>query len=549
MSATYTSIFCGAGGDITGFTEAGYQLVAGANHWDRAVETVSANYPDAEFLCTDINHYDMRRLPHSEVLFAGVLCTEGSPAGGRRKALQPEFDLEFQGHVPSAAFERTRACAWDVVRAAEIHRYKAVVVENVCEFAWHWELFDHWTKAMCALRPGYRVQIVSANTAHVYGPGNDPAPQWRDRIFVVFTRTDLRVPTFDLRPPAMCTEHGIVTGRQVFKGRRPGKYGQQYLYACTEPGCRHVVEPYVLPAIDAIDTDDIGTLISARKKPLAVNTMARIQWGLDNLVAPLLIKNNGGAGETQYRAQPLTADPMGALTVSPTQAVVNLALIANSGHDDNRTFDPATAPLPARTTKISEGVATLPMVVTSRRHATSEMAGAAPLATLTAAGNHHGLATMVVPRRDHGRARDAHQEPTPTITTAGNLDLVLVKNNGGNARPEHLSRLASTGPMATLTVRDTTALVIPYRRGRAKTAGEPLHTLATRESAGLAHGALRALECFYRMLKPREHLRGQRFRDSYSVSGNKGEQTMQAGNAVSVNVSHWIALCLAEVLA
>jgi DNA (cytosine-5)-methyltransferase 1 len=50
------------------------------------------------------------------------------------------------------------------------------------------------------------------------------------------------------------------------------------------------------------------------------------------------------------------------------------------------------------------------------------------------------------------------------------------------------------------------------------------------------------------MLKPREHLRAQRFPDTYVVHGNKGEQTMQAGNAVSANVAQWIGQQVAKVL-
>jgi DNA (cytosine-5)-methyltransferase 1 len=51
------------------------------------------------------------------------------------------------------------------------------------------------------------------------------------------------------------------------------------------------------------------------------------------------------------------------------------------------------------------------------------------------------------------------------------------------------------------------------------------------------------------MLKPREHLRAQRFPDGYVVTGNQGEQTMQAGNAVSANVAHWLGRKVAEALA
>jgi DNA (cytosine-5)-methyltransferase 1 len=76
-----------------------------------------------------------------------------------------------------------------------------------------------------------------------------------------------------------------------------------------------------------------------------------------------------------------------------------------------------------------------------------------------------------------------------------------------------------------------------------------LHTLATRDSAALVQpDDLDISECRLRMLKPREHLRAQRFPDTYRVLGNQGEQTMQAGNAVSSNVAHWLGCALARVL-
>jgi DNA (cytosine-5)-methyltransferase 1 len=50
------------------------------------------------------------------------------------------------------------------------------------------------------------------------------------------------------------------------------------------------------------------------------------------------------------------------------------------------------------------------------------------------------------------------------------------------------------------------------------------------------------------MLKPREQLSAQRFPTTYVVLGNVGEQTMQAGNAVSVNAAHWFGERIREAL-
>jgi DNA (cytosine-5)-methyltransferase 1 len=48
--------------------------------------------------------------------------------------------------------------------------------------------------------------------------------------------------------------------------------------------------------------------------------------------------------------------------------------------------------------------------------------------------------------------------------------------------------------------------------------------------------------------QPREQRYAQRFPEEYIVHGNKGEQTMQAGNAVSVNVAQWLGARVQAVL-
>ena len=192
MSLTYTDIFCGYGGSSVGLANAGLELQLAANHWDKAIETHAANFPQAEHVQADISNYDMRRLPHSDLLWASPICTELSPAGGRRRKHSAQLSLlEPAGHVPTAALDRTRATFWDVVRATEVHRYKVVLVENVVEAA-AWELFDIWLSAMDTL--GYRHQFVSVSSAHVGDQTNPHAPQWRDRLYIIFTAVSLPLP-------------------------------------------------------------------------------------------------------------------------------------------------------------------------------------------------------------------------------------------------------------------------------------------------------------------------------------------------------------------
>lgn len=483
---TFITLFCGAGGDAIGLTAAGMRCVLAANHWERAIQTHAANFPDAEHLCVDINHYDMRRLPPADVLFASVICTEVSPAGGTKKT---RGQLEMFGHIDNAAFERTRACALDVIRACEVHRYKAVVVENVVEFARDWELFDWWVDGMDRL--GYDIQIANASSAHLYSETIEPAPQWRDRIYIVFTRKGMRKPTLEPSPWAVCDECGDVV-RTVQSWKRPdrrklGKFGQQYVYRCAE--CFEVVEPLILPADAAIDWTDLGSRIGDRPRPLAAATMRRIEVGLGMFSQPITLATGGGTYE-------------------------------RPGSGYVRAWPAMEAPLRTRTATAGDGVATPPFITMLR--ANNRPTGMdEPLATVTTARNHYLTVPGAFIQKHHGGVDYPH--------------------------PEHMVK--STGePIPTVVVRPNLSLVVPYRRGRAKTTAEPLHTVATKESAALCSIEIDPMNCHFRMLKPREHLRAQRFHDSYIVKGNQGEQTMQAGNAVSANAAQWVGEALMEVL-
>ena len=423
MALTATDLFCGAGGSSSGLVEAGWDVVLAVNHWDRAIQTHAANHPGTEHLCADVTGLDMRRLPRTDLLWASVICTEASPAGGRARS-RGQLALLEDGPVSSAGFERTRATALDVVRATEVHRYSIVVVENVPEFATDWDLFGWWVTGMELL--GYRHQITSVSSAHISGPGNPAAPQWRNRIYITFTRNGIRAPDLAPRPLARCEECGTdVTARQTWNpGRRVGEYRQQYRYVCPNTACRHAtVEPYIRPAATVIDWTDPGTRIGDRPRPLAETTMTKIRAGLTAHRSPLPTRtsNNGEA-----------PCPPGAF----------VAELRGGGS----THRPVTH----------------------------------PLATIAASGNHHGL-------------------------------------------------------------------VIPYSTTR------PLHTISTRDSGALLRTpspdhTVEVEDAWFRMIQPREQLLAQRFPTDYVVHGNKSEQTLQAGNAVSVNVAHWIGHHIATAL-
>jgi DNA (cytosine-5)-methyltransferase 1 len=72
--------------------------------------------------------------------------------------------------------------------------------------------------------------------------------------------------------------------------------------------------------------------------------------------------------------------------------------------------------------------------------------------------------------------------------------------------------------------------------------------MTTHDSAALLNTAPAVEDCYFRMLKPREQLDAQRFPHRYIVLGTQAEQTMQGGNAVSVNVARHIGERIKAVL-
>ena len=416
MTETLTDLFCGAGGSGQGAAHVpGLQLRMAANHWRRAIDTHQANFPGVDHDCADLSQVEPRRYPRTSILWASPECTNHSGAKGRRRRQPaPGQGGLFADPAVDPGAVRSRATMWDVPRFAEYHRYRAVVVENVVEAA-RWELFPAWLHAMDCL--GYAHRVVWANSMHFPAQTAPRAPQSRDRMYVVFWRRGQHAPALDLRPAATCGTCGPVRARQVFKRTdRPawGRYRTQYLYRCPNAVCRfQVVEPDVLPAALVIDWSRVGQRIGDRAEPLAGNTLDRIRVGLARYgtsstgTRPLLVPDEGRTGKY---AAPVDR-PM------RTQTTRNeTALLVPAGGTWNHTAAPVSAPFRARTTTEAEALvvpyystgvarpAGEPLGTLSTRDRfgvafIAELRGggsaarpvAAPLATVTASGNHHGL--------------------------------------------------------------------------------------------------------------------------------------------------------------
>ncbi|WP_240643795.1 DNA cytosine methyltransferase [Antribacter gilvus] len=544
---TMTDLFCGAGGSSTGAVSVpGVTVRLAANHWDLAIETHNRNHPDTDHLQADISNTDPRFVPPTDILWASPSCTNHSRAKGRKTHRQPDL---FGDVLPDEATERSRATMWDVVRFAEQHDYRAVIVENVVEVA-DWSsptgirggLFQAWLTAMASMN--YRHRIISLNSMHAQA-GGLPAPQSRDRVYVVFWKAGERAPDFEhmIRPRAYCpTCDEVVHARQWWKTgdgqSRPGRYRSQYLYRCPNTRCRNqVVEPAWLPAASIIDWTIPAQRIGDRAKPLAEKTRRRIAAGIARYWAPFHLEAGGNTYDAADPKHASHGDPNAYYRAWSTGDVLRTlhtieskALAVPVEGRDGKTAQTLGGPLRTQTTRLETALA---FIAELRGGGSTARPTADPLATITASGNHHGL---VVPYYGNGNPRPS-SDALSTVTTVDRHGLLVPAGGTWNddARP-------TAEALRTLQTRDAYALVMRNNSGGAEMttpALEPLRTLTTAgHQSVLTPGDIEAAQarvddCLFRMLEPTEVKRGMAFPDRYVMVGNRREQVKLAGNAVT----------------
>lgn len=556
---TITDLFCGAGGSSSGAIQVpGVTVRMAANHWSLAIETHNTNHPDTDHDIADISQVDPRRYPRTTILWGSPECTNHSQAKGiPRGSTQGQFDLGDRP-LPDEAAERSRATMWDVVRFAEHHRYEAVVVENVVDAA-KWILFDSWLMAMLSL--GYEHQTVWLNSMHAQAMGL-PAPQSRDRMYVVFWRKGNRRPDLAkwTRPRAFCPEHGVVFAEQVFKrAERWGRYRAQYVYQCPKVECRgRIVEPGWLPASSAIDWTLRGVRIGDREKPLAPKTRERIRRGIERYWRPMVVEAAGNAYDSTDPKHAQHGREDGYLRAWPTEEALRTlhttaskALVVR-GEGNLTGAKPATDPIGAITAAGSQFLAVEPLIVNNvsggdaRR--STPISGVMP--TFVAGGLHASL-LMPVEGRD-GKQGQPVGEPMRTQSTRNETALVVPLRNHGVTKPASspIDTVSAAGNHHALIMRNNTAR---GDQGQMSTpVGETLRTVTTAGHQSLLAPSepvsLDVDDCEFRMLTPDEIKRGMAFDADYLLLGTKREQVRLAGNAVTPPAARDLIAAVAESL-
>ena len=439
-------LYCGAGGTTTGAEMSGrVRVKLAVNHWTRAIETHSRNHPETRHICARLEQVDPRdyRRMGIDLILASPECTHHSIARGGR----PVEDQKRSGGD-------------EVIRWVRALRPGYLVVENVREWV-QWgpvgkhgkplktqkgRFFRRWVKDLEEL--GYRVEWRLLNAAD-FGEATS-----RIRLFVIARR---------------------------------GRGGINW------PEPTHRQDDW-RGAQEIIDWRKPCPSIFERKRPLAENTLMRIEYGIKKFCdpdgSPFIVKLRGTGRAVSIR------NPLPTITAGGKHEglAVPFMLDVNHGSDGRR----------------GNGVQSLDD----------------PLGSIT---TKRGKA-LAVP--------------------------FLVPNFG--ERPGQTPRTHSvTDPLPTVTSHGAGGLVVPfitkyYGTGIARPVTAPLDTITTKKRFGLAMvslietmGKYRVADVGFRMLENDELLVAQGFPPTYHLHGNIGEQTKQIGNSVCPGVARAICLALA----
>jgi DNA (cytosine-5)-methyltransferase 1 len=571
-------LFCGAGGTSQGLLMAANSLRAdlhllAINHWQVAIDTHSVNHPAAQNLCTGVDVVDPLKLVPGgrlDILCASPECTHHSVARGGR----PMND-------------QSRSSAWHILRWAQVLYIDNLIIENVPEFqSWcalgangrpmkskRGELFQQFIASLKAL--GYRVEYRVLNCAD-YG-----APTTRRRLFIIARRGNKRIvwpePTH-VRPSSQ--DRAL----PMFADNRPHW-----------KTAREIID-WNLPSKDIFD----------RKKPLAPNTLRRIQAGMKEFngihlnlekcfkegLRPYLVVLRGtgttasvdeplqtvtGGGNNYGLVQPFllphrTKDPNVSVdipfhTVTATSndfALCEPFMMQIDQTSGNGSLRSADEPVPTLVTKANTCVVE-PFLTAAggtegqgrNPHSVDEAMG-----TVLTNDRRALCEPFLVPNfgeRD-GQSPRTHSlsDPAPTVTShgAGGLvqlepSMVTVTHSGGE-RHRSVDR-----PMPTVTRSMGEGVTEPYLveyygMGESASVDSPLSTVTCKDRNGLVIPRLIAegyqvyrLEIRFRMLQPRELARAQGFPDDYQFTGNREAVVKQIGNAVPPPVA--MALCQAVI--
>ena len=496
----FIDLFCGGGGSITGainaFRSAGMSYEGrGFNHWDLAIRTIQANHPeivpDFDKACAPIESVlpdeiftdDPTRI---DVVWASPSCTHHSvAAGGKPKSnqlrSQPEYLLPY----------------------LRLTKCRRMFVENVKELRDWGPLLDSDT-----VYQGKRYKA------------GQPDPRKKGLFFNLWYR-EIKASGYQVDMQVLnAADYGAATSRErlIIQAVRKST-GERIIW----PEPTHLEEPGIFAgqykpwrtAAEIIDWNIPGESIFNRKKPLCENTLKRIEAGIERYwgdwAQPFLIILRG------------TKDYQ----------------IASSAI-------PLTKPLPTICAK-GEHIALIQPIWLDLAHTKNN--GVAnttdkPLNTICCSHGTHAVIMPFITRYNGGDNRNHDiQQPIPVIDCSNRYGVIqplfIPQQSDGTLKPvsKPLTTIATSGAIGVVN-----PLIVKYYGNEtgAKTVGEPLDTITTRDRFGLIQGRILTLpdgrkyklDITHRMLTASELARATSFPDGYVFCGSDTAAKKQIGNAV-----------------
>ncbi len=314
---TGTDLFCGGGGWSEGIKAASRRLGLSVerliclNHWMAAVNTHSANHPDAQHICDDTNRVDPAEFGKLDFVIASPECTHFSIARGGKPTNE-------QKRIPAGHVANWIYC----------NRPEFFAIENVPQFV-DWGPLDKNDKLIKSSK-GETFQEKVVNPIREMGYSVD------HRVLC-------------------CADYGDPTTRRrlFICGRRDGAPVQWPEPTHSRQPEKDGLEPWV-PARDIIDWSIPGTSIFNRKKPLCAKTLRRIEIGIRKFwgpwAEPFLVVLKGQSTAVSIDA------PLPTLCTGEHMALAQPFLIPQQRGWDGLNVQSIASPMPTITSKGAEAV-------------------------------------------------------------------------------------------------------------------------------------------------------------------------------------------------
>jgi DNA (cytosine-5)-methyltransferase 1 len=542
LSIKTADLFCGGGGWSEGLRSASEELGIDikshicVNHWGPAINTHSSNHKYAKHICDKLNTLNPSKYGKLDALIAAPECTHFSNARG-------SAPINDQKRIPAGS----------VTEWIEKCQPSFFAIENVREF-------ENWgpVELTCKLCKHHELEVELPECPKCEAKGNDvECIQIKGREGELFQSNivePIKILGYSIEWKILnCADYGDPTTRQrlFILGRRDGKPVEWPQSTHSKDGANGLY--HWIPARDIIDWSLKSKSIFDRKKPLAKNTLKRIEAGIKKFwgpwAEPFLIVLKGGTEAHRNASSKSLDEPVP--TICANGLHVGLVEPLLIGQQSGGAARPTTDPLMTASTKGAIGIAEGFLVEQSFRGARDNLVKSIDQPVPTCLTKQHiCLCQPVILQNEHGGREYPSDRPVPAITANGR-GFSMIEPFVTIARGKSTAR-STSDPTPTLTTGEHLSLCEPfilqyYSEGSGKqghSIKKPLPTVTCKDRFGVVQQF--GLDIHYRMLQPHELAAAMGFPKNYLWYGNKTQTVRQIGNAVPVNTAKAILKTLLE---